>query len=193
MSRLDTLRLTVINGDLSYVELLLNNGASINLLKRAILNLAIKCGHLNIVEFLFKNGASINSNNALVIASKFNRLNIVKYLINNSNVNKYNNALLESIMHNNVNIVEYLIKNGATIHDDFIYFFRTSASLSSPEISKIILKLGSIDEIDELLDSDDIFYIRSILSFSEMADYPSLIKAFRNVGTDIYDLIEHEK
>lgn len=168
----DALSEACIQGNISFVRFLLENGADINYKNKEKHRTALMCacryGHIEIVKFLIENGASINDkktnkNTALLFACRNNYIEIVKILLENKaiiNTNEFCSACLNG----HVEIAKLLIDNGADVNAQSYKFYTSMTPLMYAckfnQINVVKLLLANGANINEITNCEEtcLFY-----------------------------------
>lgn len=215
------LRMAAYEGKIELVQFLINRGANVHALNESALFNAVSHGYIHIADFLIKNGALIHHDNDYILkeAVRKGNLEMVYFLlINGANVNT--GALYTSIVFERyhitsylieigvfidraclkhcidakkIEITKYLIKKGAMIRFDNDYPLITSITNKWYIGINYLLLHYKIDKLKEVLLNDNCKNkLLQYLLKCEINMNSFLIQAFRELGIDVYDLIEKE-
>lgn len=156
-----------------------------------------KIGRLEKVIFLIENSVDIHYRNeyALYWGVDSGNYEIVKTLINyGADINNCAYNLLNISAYNgDYEILTLLVKNGASIYSNN-YALRVSVENEFVEIVVFLLSLYNVEELKTAFSNLD--FRKSMLRYlsdKDLSPYQNVILAYRELGIDIFDLIENEK
>ncbi len=145
------------------LEKLIEKGANLKAVdndKRNALFIASKCNDKPyIISILIEKGIPVNyrdqyGNTAVLFAAQNNNVNILKTLVEKgADLNSVNDAGITALMsaliegNNNIEMIKYLIENGIDVNaknaDDLTAIMIASASITDPEIIKLLITAGA--------------------------------------------------
>lgn len=174
-------------GNLEILQYLVDNGALIHDCY-GIFKFAIYCGNLEMIKYFVNQKVNLTEG-LLRCAVDRGEFTIMKYLIEECNYT-VNEVHVLSILaeYGCLDMIEYLLSKGANLHCFDILI--TSISNNRTAIVNYMVSFypNEINNLNGELISD----IVKAISKKELSDYHSLIDLFRNIGIDVYDMIEKE-
>lgn len=183
----------VIDGDLERIKGLPLNNIDIN----NILLYSIKYGHLEIVKYAIEKGANIRHDylDLLNRSIRYEHLEILIFFMEMGKVDVLEDSsgkLLQiCIRYDRLEIAKYLIKKGANLHSSIAI----QIDIDINDTTKYILLQRGKEEIKELLlmfGNKKMYIIKKLIQNKDLSECYVLIDACREVGVDVYDLVEHE-
>lgn len=183
----------VKKGDLENVKLFINNGVDVRKYDDCALKFSAIRGHFEIVKLLIDCGTNINAEDdlALQLSAYNGHFEIVNLLLEKGADThaKDNYALRWSTRNGHLEVVKLLIKHGADIHamnDQALLW-----SFDHLEITSYLLSFYNDQEITMIIKLNKPKLLSFIMKNAN-STYEKLIQGFRNIGVDVYDLIERE-
>lgn len=216
---INALIFSAAQGHVKIVKLLLDSGMDVD--NDSPLVMSASNGHLNVVTLLLSYGAKI-SGHAYISSIENNRFAITELFIKkDANVIFCNNfGMYHSASYGYTEMFELFIRYGANIHDDEQTLFEHSIDCGNLEIIKImvenncdicadkdyvlfykfgehrhitdyLLSLYSLEQFKELLnDEKNKDLIKKYILKGNLTD--KFVIAYRDIGIDLYDLMEKE-
>lgn len=158
---------SIIDKHLDIVELLIKNNAELQEMNDNFLLLCIMGNKYKFVEIFIKNGANVQFNNDEPLRSSAKRgfLEITKLLVNNgANICAENNgALYISCVKNHIKIVDYLLSCYS--------FSELKNAFNDQKLINVML---------------------NYLMKKDLSKYDMVVTVFRELGIDVFDMIEKE-
>lgn len=150
-------------GNIEIIQLLLGNGADINLINnsgKSPIYYACKHGNIELIKYLIEHGANFNDIsiiNHLINAIDNNDIELLKYYIEHgANINEEDSngysLLMYSCMNNKYDMVKYLIDNGADVFDTDNYKYTTLHHSCKASVNIVQCLL---DRVQQILDSNE--------------------------------------
>lgn len=179
---------SIRNGDLEKIKHLINESLNTILITGAYY------GQLEIVKYALNNGADINSSTGLALTHSIvdRHLEVASFLIDNGAITHlYNNrALFYAIVRKYLEGVKLLVDNGATINAvllsyGYLSYDKDIFTYLLLRCPKEVLKKVLFNKINN-------YGIFDFIMKRNLADCCHIIDAYREIGVDIYDMIEHE-
>lgn len=154
-------------------------------------------GHLDIVIFLLKMGVKVNINKGepLYRSAEHGNLEIVSLLIKNgANVHaNHNKALYLSSFNNYPEIMVLLIKNGAKIRVKNNTVLKQVLRRNNEEMVNYLFTFYRKHELKYLLKGELSELVISFIIKRDLSKYDKFVTVYRELGIDLFDLIENEK
>lgn len=204
--------------DITYF--LIEKGADIHTEDEQILFDNIKYDNFELVEYLVAKGANVNARNGvLTYCAKHRRLKLMFFLLLKG-ATDLDGALICSTQQGDLGIVQFLIEHGADVRAVNIYALRYGAMKGFLNVTYFLIENGAIKDPHALFYSiyynhhNGVDYLLSIYSFEELKKdlkndhlkriaikyickrglnkYGTIINAFREIGVDVFDLLEKE-
>lgn len=142
---------------------------------------AVKNGQLNVLKDY---PIDHIKNELLMLCINNDCMKIIVYLKDNS---ERSNAEMDYC-----NIIEYLIKNGSDIHHNNDYLLRISIHNNFYNIIKLLLSEYG-NELKEILSDEKLkTKLLKIIIDKNLTDNKKIIQVYRELGFDIFDMIEKE-
>lgn len=188
----------ILYNKLEIAKYLVERGANVN----KALQISGEMCNLRMIKYLTEEKkADINYDSVdsvLYCGARYGYLSIVQYLIENYDIKSYQTALYKSAKNGHLEIIKLLVEKNVHIHAENDFALRVSVENDHLDVVKYLLTLYSNDTIVYILNYntyDDLYNSKLFLHFltrNNPTEYPSLIMGFRNIGIDIFDLIEKE-
>ncbi|KAK3493518.1 hypothetical protein B0T13DRAFT_421361 [Neurospora crassa] len=141
------LDIAITMGHKEICDLLISNGASVNIDNGRPLKAAARMGHLEICKLLISNGASVNIDNGrpLKAAARMGHLEICKLLISNgASVNIDNGRPLKAAARmGHLEICKLLISNGASVNIDNGEPLQRAVERGQVELCELLIQRGA--------------------------------------------------
>lgn len=184
-----------IKGYTGAVDFLIKNCDDVHLNEYA-LHLSIQCHKFKILKLLIKAGADIHYNNdyALREVVKCKSYKVCKFLIeNNANINAIDDDAIKRIVSGgDIYFVKYLLELGVDCKGKKCNSLRISLQNLRFKMAELLLSYYNIEEL-KIVFHEYHFYIESFLAARDLSKHYNVIQALRELGIDIFDLIENEK
>lgn len=160
------------------------------------LELSVENGHIEIVKMLIKVCHETHKREELRISAVKNRLDIFTLLVDcGATIHHKNDQLLIfCVINNRPEFVSLLLKKGAKVNTHTHMSLEISVERDYQDIIKILLLHYEIEELKKALLINKIkkIILTKMVNWN-LSEYSILIQAFREIGIDIFDLIENEK
>lgn len=147
-------------GNIEIVQLLLGNGADINLINNSgnrPIYYACDLGNIELIKYLIEHGANFNDLNIidnLINAIDNNDIELLKYYIEHGaaideeDSNGYS-ILMYACMHNKYDMVSYLIDNGADVFDTDNYKYTALHHSSKASVNIVQCLLNNVQQMSD--------------------------------------------
>lgn len=184
------------NGHLEVVIFMMENcGARLlrNYFKNHLLMLSIKYGHLEIVKLFINNKTTIDdeSSGPMECAIENGKLEIIAFLIEND---FYDDDLTYAIENGYLESVKILVKCGVDIYGYIRYILTKCIECSDNRMLPYFVSIYSTDILKKELKNKNLKdTILEYIIKQDLSKYDILINIYREMGIDIYDMVENEK
>lgn len=193
----------VQKGYFEIVKYLVEKGANVDACGSygCLLVISIIFKHFDITKYLIDKGAEIEDY-MLTYCVKYGNLELVLLLISNeADIHFENDELLcISAELGEIEIVQFLIENGAKnnytllrcLNPRHIYMSYTKCT-STDDVVDYLLSIYSKEELKEaLFNHESKTYLLKFIIKRDLSKYEKVISVFRELGIDVFDLIEKE-
>lgn len=170
-------------GRLDIIISLFNHGIDIHYNNDILLCVASYHGYLDIVRFLIENGALIHGESKKKISLKLAYRDVICYFDYWS--------LHISAKKGHLHVVQYLVNNGALVRIDNDYALFVSMMYGQIDVTNYLLTCYPIDELKEVLLLNKSKIMEYMINLG-LVNFPLLIQTFREMGIDLFDMIENE-
>lgn len=183
-------------GDVKMIKLLLDLGLNIHDIGSISLSEAVGCNNLEMVKILIMYGAKVNYDKdlALRLSVERNYLDITTFLLQcNANLHiNHDYVLLISAQKGYLDMVKLLIDSGSNINAQNDRALYNSLTTKNDDVTNYLLTFYSNDDMKKFIDNKELGskLLKHVLRNTTKNE--KLICLYREIGIDIFDMIEKE-
>lgn len=186
----------LLHGKIKLIEFFIKDLRNFREYGDRMLYYCAELGHLEILKLIIKK-INVNVNNGQALYSAINNgdIEMVKLLIEHgAKINRnFSSAIRTAIAGDHLDIIKLLIENEVDIHTHSNVILTISLTYSKKEVIIYLLFLYSTEQLKKILSKDKklFHYLLKYIIKENLVNH-RIVEIYRELGTDVFDLIEKE-